>query len=335
MGRLRVFTWHVHGSYLFSLAQSPHDFFLPVKPGRPHGYGGRAGAWSWPANVHEVPAEQVARERFDCILFQDRAHYLVDQHRLFSPAQRTLPRIYLEHDPPLDHPTEQRHWVDDPDTLLVHVTPFNALMWNCGATPTAVVEHGVVVPEDARYTGERLRGVTAVNNLRTRGRRCGLDLFQSVREQVPLDLVGMDARSVGGLGEVSPPDLPAFLSAYRFYFNPSRYTSLNLAVLEAMAVGLPVVGLATTEMASSLRDGVTAHLDTRVSELTRRARELLLDPAGARAMGEAGRRLALTRFGIDRFASDWDRTLRSVAGRGGARVATGDVGGASISGGAA
>ncbi len=35
MRRLRVLTWHVHGSYLYYLTQAPHDFYLPVKPGRP------------------------------------------------------------------------------------------------------------------------------------------------------------------------------------------------------------------------------------------------------------------------------------------------------------
>ncbi len=35
---LRILTWHVHGSYLYYLVQSPHRFFLPVKPGRPEGY---------------------------------------------------------------------------------------------------------------------------------------------------------------------------------------------------------------------------------------------------------------------------------------------------------
>ena len=44
MSRLRVLTWHVHGSYLSYLARANVDFYLPVKPGRPEGYGGRASA---------------------------------------------------------------------------------------------------------------------------------------------------------------------------------------------------------------------------------------------------------------------------------------------------
>src|SRR5436305_5149563 len=35
MRPLRVFTWHVHGNYLYYLAQAKAEFYLPVKPGRP------------------------------------------------------------------------------------------------------------------------------------------------------------------------------------------------------------------------------------------------------------------------------------------------------------
>src|SRR5579885_687909 len=165
MQRLRVLTWHVHGNYLYYLAQVSHELYLPVKPGRPHGYGGRSGSFPWPANVHELPAEELREQEFDCILFQARQHYLEDQFALLSAEQRRLPRIYLEHDPPREHPTDTRHPVDDPDMLLVHVTPFNALMWDNGRTPTRVIEHGVVVPAGARYQGDLDRGLVVINNL--------------------------------------------------------------------------------------------------------------------------------------------------------------------------
>lgn len=198
MRRLRILTWHVHGSYLYYLSRAPHDFYLPVKPDRPAGYNGRRGPFPWPANVHEVPAEEVRRLDVDCVLFQSATHYLEDQHEILSPAQRRGPRIYLEHDPPRQHPTDTRHVVDDPDVLLVHVTAFNALMWDSGRTPTCVIEHGVAIPEGVRYTGELARGLVVVNGLSWRGRRVGADLLDRVRKDVPLDIVGMASEAVGG-----------------------------------------------------------------------------------------------------------------------------------------
>ena len=95
-----------------------------------------------------------------------------------------------------------------------------------------------------------------VNNLAGRGRRLGLDVFERVRRHVPLDLVGMGSEQVGGLGEISHPDLPAFSARYRFVFNPIRYTSLGLAICESLMLGIPVIGMATTEMATAIRNGV-------------------------------------------------------------------------------
>ena len=311
---LRILTWHIHGSYLYYLVQSPHEFYLPVKPGRMEGYGGRAGSFPWPDNVHDVPAAQVKDLDLDCILFQSKRNYLEDQFEILSEEQRSLPRLYLEHDPPREHPTDTRHWVDDPNILLVHVTHFNDLMWDSGRTPTRVIEHGVMVPEDVRYTGEIDRGLVVVNGLAHRGRRLGADIFERVRRQVPLDLVGMEASRLDGIGEVAHEQLPAFEAHYRFFFNPIRYTSLGLAVLEAMMLGMPIVGLATTEMTTTVENGVSGYVDTNVENLVDFMQSLLKNPQKARRLGRGARRIAQERFNIQRFASDWNEAFAQVTG---------------------
>ncbi len=311
--RLRVLTWHVHGSYLQYLAHAPHDFYLPVMRGRP-GYGGR-GASYWPDNLMEVVAEDVPEVELDCVLFQSHENYLADQQELLSPDQRELPRVFVEHDPPRQHPTDTRHPVDDPDVLLVHVTAFNELMWDSGRTPTVVIEHGVAVPNGVRYRGDVERGLVVVNNLAARGRRLGGDVFERVRREIALDLVGMGSEELGGLGEVPHAELPAFAARYRFLFNPIRYTSLGLAVCEAMSLGMPVVALATTEYATAIENGVSGYVDTRVEALVERMHSLLRDPHEARRLGEGAKRRARERFSVERFAADWDRVLRrAVAG---------------------
>jgi len=312
---VRVLTWHVHGTYLYYLAHAPHEFVVPVKAGRPEGYGGRAPGFPWPDNLREVPADAVRGLQFDAVLFQSRRNYTIDQYELLSEEQRRLPRIYLEHDPPREHPTDTRHVVDDPAVLLVHVTEFNRLMWDSGRTPTTVIEHGVVVPEEARYSGHLARGIVVVNGLARRGRRLGLDLFTTAKQQVPLDLAGMQSSDLGGLGEIGHSDLHGRMAAYRFFFNPIRYTSLGLAVCEAMTIGLPIIGLATTEMAVAIENGVTGFVDTSIDRLIDRMRALLADIELARELGAGARRAAAERFDIRRFARDWDRVITRAAGR--------------------
>ena len=297
MRRLRILTWHTHGSYLYYLTQAPHDFYVLSKPGRPPGYGGVCGHIPWGPNVHDLPAGEARRQGLDCILFQDDHQYTRDQHELLSPAQRRLPRIYLEHDPPRAHPVDERHLVDDGEVLLVHVTHFNRLMWDSGRTPARVIEHGVLDP-GYRYCGELERGLVAINNLAGRGRRLGRDIYEETRKHIPLDLIGMGAGQAGGLEEVRHADLPAFAARYRFFFNPIRYTSLGLAVIEAMLAGLPIVALATTEMATVIESGVNGFIDTGVAKLVAKMQVLLGDREEAKRLGEGARQTALQRFNI-------------------------------------
>jgi hypothetical protein len=262
--------------------------------------------------VHAVSHDEVARGSFDCVLYQHKTHYFDDRINALSEAQRNLPRIYLEHDPPQENPFEQRHWAQDQGLLLVHVTDFNRLMWDSGVTPATVIPHGVLVPAGVAYDGGLRKGIVVINHLRTRGRRLGADVFASARTRIPLDLVGMDAESAGGIGEIGNMELAAFCAPYRFFFNPIRWTSLGLAIVEAMMIGMPIVGLATTELASVIRNGCSGFVHNDIDELCRVMQTLLDDSGLAREWGAAAQRTARQRFHIDRFVDDWLRVFSEV-----------------------
>src|SRR5690606_23613807 len=135
------------------------------------------------------------------------------------------------------------------------------------------------------YSGELERGIVVVNGLAARGRRLGADVFLRARERVPLDLAGMLSEPLGGLGDVPRDRLLALEPRYRFYFHPIRYTSLGLSVLEAMMLGLPVVGLATTELSTVIEDGVSGYIGTDVDHLIGSMERLLRDPDEAMRLG--------------------------------------------------
>ncbi|MGN6196245.1 MAG: glycosyltransferase family 4 protein [Ginsengibacter sp.] len=311
--KLKVLTWHIHGSYLYYLTQTDCIFYLPYKEGSSEeGYGGRTHGFPWGDNVINVNAEEIKDIQFDCILFQSKKNYLKDQFEILSEEQRALPKIYLEHDPPREIPTDTKHIVDDPDMLLVHVTYFNELMWNNNRTPTKVIEHGVMVDENVCYSGEIKKGIVVINGIVKRGRRLGLDVFEKVRKQIPLDIVGMGSEEVGGLGEMNIRELPSFIAQYRFFFNPIRYTSLGLSVCEAMMTGIPVIGLATTEMPVTIKNNYSGFIDTNVNVLINKMDMLLEDPAKAKELGEGAKATALEKFNIKRFTEDWLQTFTTV-----------------------
>ncbi|HLO93885.1 MAG TPA: glycosyltransferase family 4 protein [Burkholderiaceae bacterium] len=311
--RLRILTWHVHGNYLYNLSQVPHDFYLLKDAAGSPQRVGRCGILPWGDNVHDAPVEALHALRLDAVLYQSRQAWDEDRLRWLSAAQQALPRIVLEHDPPQQHPTDTVHWADDPDTLLVHVTPFNALMWDPGRCPVRVVEHGVKPLDATVWQGGLERGLVVVNHLARRGRRLGADLYLDLQQRLPLSLAGMGSESLpGGLGEIGQLQLPRLMAAHRFFFHPIRYTSLGLALVEALLMGMPVVGFATTELSTVIRSGENGFIDTRPERLAEAMQALLDEPGLAARWGRAGQQMARERFGIGRFVADWMRVFDEV-----------------------
>lgn len=311
MRKLNILIWQIHGSYLNTLVQAPHRFYLPTKPGKPEGYGGRGPTYSWSPKTFDVPAEEVRDLDLDLVIYQSGKNYFEDAWEILTPEQRSLPAIYLEHNTPQGRIPDMVHPVNDPGVLLVHVTHFNDLFWDCRQTPTRVVDHAVM-PAEGTYTGELEKGVSLVNDMPRRKRVVGKDVFDRVREEVLLDLFGFDSLSVGGFGDLPQAEVHQKIKAYRFYFNPIRYTSLPLSILEAMEIGLPVVALATTELVTVIKDGENGFIDTNVEALIENMQRLLEDPEEARLIGEAGRRTVRERFGLGRFITDWETAFEEA-----------------------
>jgi Glycosyl transferases group 1 len=320
--RLAALTWHVHGNYLWYLSAVPVTWYLPVRPDRSCGYGGRGESFTWPDNVVEVPEDDVRDLDVDVVVHQSHRNWEIDRFELLDDRLRAVPAVVVEHDPPLAHPTDTRHPVDDPTVTVVHVTAYNRLMWDCGRSHTVTIEHGVwpSAGEPAPLSDDR--GVVVVNHLSRRGRRLGADLVEEVRQRVPLDVVGMASEEIGGFGEIPPPELRSALRRYRFFFHPARYTSLGLAVCEAMHEGIPIVGLPTTALPSVVRDGEEGFLAADVDTLVSRMCQLVDDRNLALQMGARARRTAQERLCIERFVDDWLRVLADVvAGRAAAALA--------------
>jgi hypothetical protein len=310
---MRILLWHVHGSWTTAFVGGDHEYVVPVLADRGPDGRGRARTWDWPASVVERTPEQLRDEDLDVVILQrpHELHELCERWTGRRPG-RDLPAVYLEHNAPQGAINDMVHPAADRDDLLVcHVTHFNELFWDCGATPTRVVEHGILDPGH-RYTGELDRAAVVVNEARRRGRVTGTDLLaRFARLGVPLDLFGMDAAALGGIEDLPQEQLHSELARRRCYVHPIRWTSLGLSLIEAMTLGMPVVALATTEAVDAVppQAGVVS---TRVDVLARAARELLADPARARAMGDAARAHALERFGVARFLADWDQLLEEV-----------------------
>jgi glycosyltransferase involved in cell wall biosynthesis len=310
---MRILLWHVHGSWTTAFVQGDHEYVVPVVGDRGPEGRGRARTWDWPDSVVERTPEELREEDLDLVVLQ-RPRELTELTEAWTGRRpgRDLPAVYVEHNAPQGRIAELRHpAADRRDLVVAHVTHFNDLFWDCGTTPTTVVEHGIIDPGH-RFSGVLPRAAVVINEARRRGRVTGTDLLPRFeRDGVPIDLFGMDAAALGGFEDLPQQRLHDELARRRCYVHPIRWTSLGLSLIEAMHLGMPVVALATTEVPDAVPSaaGVVA---TRVDVLTEAARAFIADPDAARAAGAAAREHALERFGLSRFLTDWDVLLEEV-----------------------
>ncbi len=313
---MRILLWHVHGAWTTAFVHGPHEYVVPVLPDRGPDGVGIAQTYDWPADrVTELPPAALADEPFDAVILQRprELEHLAEDWLGRRPG-RDLPAIYVEHNAPQGRIAEMRHpAADRDDLLLVHVTHFNSLFWDAGATPTRVIEHGIVDPGH-RYSGELPRGAVVINEARRRARVTGTDLLDRFAAAAPLDLFGIDAASVGGIEDLAQDQLHDEMARRRVYLHPIRWTSLGLSLLEAMHLGMPVVALGTTEVHEAVppEAGVVS---TKVDVLADAMRRMIDDPDEAAERGSAARTAVLERYGLDRFLADWDDVLEEVTGR--------------------
>ncbi|MDQ2816926.1 MAG: glycosyltransferase [Candidatus Eremiobacteraeota bacterium] len=311
---MKVFLWHVHGSWTTAFVQGRHEYYFPVLADRGPDGRGRAQTWDWPPSAKEITPQQAAAADVDVVILQrpQELYGLAEQWLGGRRPGCDVAAVYLEHNAPEGRICEMKHHAADrPDLTIVHVTHFNDLFWDAGSTPTRVIEHGIIDP-GYRYTGQLARCAVVINEPLRRGRVTGTDLLARLASEAPLDLFGMGASQLGGIENLIQADLLDEVPKRRAYVHPIRWTSLGLSLIEAMHLGMPVVALGTTEVPEAVppQAGVVS---TNLQTLSAAIRRLLADPDEAKHMGRAARAAALARYGLERFLRDWDHVLMEAS----------------------
>lgn len=308
---MRIIGWHIHGSWMTALVQGRHQYYVPVVPGRGPDGRGRAQTWDWPASVIELPPDELRDVDADVIVLQRPRDYDLAREWMGVTPGVDIPAVYVEHNAPQGEINAMRHPAADwPGVHIVHVTHFNELFWDCGDRRTSVIEHGIVDP-GYRYTGELHSCAVVINEPQRRARVTGTDLLERFQSSVPIELFGMGAGARGGFENLPQERLHDEMARRRVYLHPIRWTSLGLALIEAMHLGMPVVALATTEVPEAVPDG-TGIVSTNIRTLIESLNQLLGDPQRCLELGRKARDHARRRYGLERFLEDWDRLFEEA-----------------------
>lgn len=109
-------------------------------------------------------------------------------------------------------------------------------------------------------------------------------------------------------------DVDRILAAADIFVQPSRSEGLPLAILEAMAAGLPVVATRVGGMGEAILDGETGILvePGKPDALARALRSLLDDPEQLRPLGVAAHQRAQAEFSVQTMARRYEALYASL-----------------------
>src|SRR5829696_1809792 len=315
-----LLVWPVHGSWMESLVAGGHRYVIPVNENRDADGRGLCGR-NWP-RAQEFRSSQLRKEDIDLVVLQRPEELELTARWLGRRPGIDVPAVYVEHNAPRPHAVDSVHPIAGRDDIpLIHVTDFNRLMWNSGAAPTRVINHGIADPGQW-YTGEVPAAATMINEPRRRWRTVGADLLDELARGVPIDVWGIGtewfndgtgSRGVRGKGDVPAPRLLRQVARRRVYLHTARWTSLGLSLIEAMYLGMPVVAVAST-MAPLVVPAEAGVVSADIPTLAYALEGFVTDVAAASAAGKAARDFAMAHFALDRFLAQWDDVIGENCG---------------------
>ena len=115
----------------------------------------------------------------------------------------------------------------------------------------------------------------------------------------------------------SRQDVPDLLNAMDIFVLPSYSEGVSLALLEAMAAGLPVIATAVGGLPEVVADGQTGILipPRDAAALAGALARLLADPAGAKNLGDRARQHVRAHFSLDRLGREINEIYEQLAAR--------------------
>jgi glycosyltransferase involved in cell wall biosynthesis len=311
-----VLVWHVHGSWMESFVTGRHRCVIPVNEDRDD-YGRGLCGRNW-TGAQEIPWWRLRDEDIDLVVLQRPHEIELATRWLGRRPGIDISAVYVEHNTPRPFAVDSVHpLAGRNDIPLIHVTDFNRLMWDCGAAPTRVINHGIADPGHL-YTGEIAAVATMINEPVRRGRTVGTDLLSELSSHTPIDVWGIETEPlstsrVRGKGDVPAPRLLHQVARRRVYLHTARWTSLGLSLIEAMYLGMPVVAVAST-MAPLVVPPEAGVVSADVATLAHALEGFVTDLPAASAAGKAARDFAMAHFGLDRFLAEWDDVIESTCG---------------------
>ena len=312
--KLKILTFNWHEPYLCLLSRMNHEFLVVEPEIAPDHYR------KWDQNMRPVPDnvrlismkqawENLEQGEIDCII----AHNVKD---LIEVRDYSLPKIMVFHNCLTteiklgNDKVNRKDYLQKITPLLegvtkVFISEMKRADWEMQGE---IILPGLDVSEYGGYTGSEKVVLRVGNLLRERDLMMGYSFGEKVLKNHPLLTLGMNPGIPESRISNGFDDLLNQFKNNRVYINTTAdgfEDGYNLAMLEAMATGMPVV--TSQNKTSPVCDGINGFSSNDPDYLNRCIANLMQNPVLAKEMGENARKTVAEKFPINKFIQSWSR----------------------------
>jgi hypothetical protein len=314
--RLLVFDCHEAWIYQLRSLDQPIDVVVGLK-------GRSTSGWDEamrpvPPNARLVQLGEIlaARPVYDCML----AHNLSD---LLDVKTLAGPRLFVIHTT-LDGILREQGSTTAPHEIRrtvakylrltgAHAMAVSRLKGRSWGLDEDIVPFSADPADYFPYCGDLCCGLRIANNIRNKRQTLLWGFHQKAFAGLPLTLAGHNDDMPGVEPTRDWAQLKQMLSHHRFFVHtadPQLEDGYNMATLEAMAAGLPVLG--NRHPGSPVEHGVSGFLSDDPAELRAYAMRLLEDRELAVRLGQAAQKTVAEKFSPDKFRTGLLQSIRTA-----------------------
>lgn len=325
---MKILTHFAHETYQLELSKIPmveffhvidsHNFWPEDK--RPKAVW--PGSAKIPDNIYGIEAAGVNPTDYDLMLI----HWHPFIETFCSSWGEHLPAVMLEHTWPFkNYPGEVNKWKNIRHQHLAHnvfITPTSQKAWDMERDEnSSYIYHSFDVdafPQKTDYSGTEV--MTTTNEMITRDWACGFTLWANVLG-VPakphfddISLYGYGNDNIGKFSKGAKPrdEILELLVNAGVYFNPSIMSPIPMSLLEAAAVGTPIVSTAYCEPGNIFKSGTHGIFSNDPIELREGIANALQSKLVNKLMADSARQVVRDVFGPDRFRKEWQKVFEKV-----------------------
>ncbi|HID96486.1 MAG TPA: methyltransferase domain-containing protein [Candidatus Latescibacteria bacterium] len=319
---MRILTFNWHETYICMLAKTGHQFEIVERF--------KGGSKRWLTQIRPIPSnatiigEQVAQQRLE-----DGWYDLVICHNpqdLQQVGTYELPKIMVFHNKLSTeialggNQIRKGDYLEDIRVLVSNIVNLRLVFisenkrddWGLSGE---VILPGIDLEEYYGYEGTEPRVLRVGNFMKERDLMMGFTVGEEILKEVPSTILGINPSLSGSRLSRSWEDLKEHFRLHRLYLNTTVEgweDGYNLAMLEAMATGMPVVS--TFNSTSPLVDGYNGYISNDIDYLREKVLHLLEERDQAIRLGENARKTVEERFNIKDFIHRWREVMEDSVG---------------------